>query len=654
VRALATGLIAASFLAWCCLTPLSGISKLEPPIDQPSLSDLEVEVVTWTRVDNPYPVSHYEVKAAVMMQGRVIEKSTVTDDHGKAFMPSLVWLGAKLNISIKPTSEMLDPRSHYYQELLRNQGVDYSDRSNESVKSLVPVEERRITLIVDKISPNLPFEVRVDYTAVTADVADALGRPLPGAWIALVDASTGLLTAWSYTNGSGHTSLMNVPVSDGELRQYFVEAYYLGEGLQGNPVWPFGAYDVWPCVYSSRLDERSNNSITVYGLRGKRLNITARVYHAQLQFFYEQRIPIDVSVTIHPKHLRVENIPATHGAININRIPRGLYGVTANWADITVGSGNINVTDTGGGFFVSKMNVDIYDLNLTVRDAADRHTVPDVECEIHDPLGRVIYVKAPDGSLMVQRLPKGYYTLMLSLFSAYTAERIEIARFMGNISYLASNTEIYTNTYDASLALKDGKGRPVSGATVTIGGASSPTNPMGEAVFNFVPAGRYQVTVSKAGVVLETMTISIDFSFRAFSFTLSNLLDLTIRVLDRESQPINSAIVVLRKGDEIVASASTDRQGLAIFTQTAVDSYTVEASYGQFSGKTLLTAQELQRSTPIEIRLPVSEGTSSTTQTTATGGGLSGEILIIVAMVVAASALIVLVASRRLRLTTVL
>jgi len=402
-------------------------------------------------------------------------------------------------------------------------------------------------------------------------------------------------------------------------------------------------------VYNPRPDEETEKSVTIYGLHGKRLNITARVYDARLQFFYEQERPIDVSVTVHPKHLRVENILATRGTVSIDRLPRGLYGVTAKWADIMVGSDNMNVTDAEGGFFVFKMNVGVYDLNSTIKDAANTHTVPDVECEIHDPLGRISYVEAHDGRLLVQRLPKGYYTLILSCVSAYKGERTDIARFMGNISYLASNTEIYTNTYDASITLKDGKGRPVSGATVTVGEVSNPTNPMGEALFVLVPSGQYQLTISKAGVVLETRTISIDFSFRTLSLTLSNLLDLTVRVSDREGRPIDSATIVLKKGDEIVGSASTDNQGLATLTQTVVDSYTIEASYGRFSGRTTLTPQQVQSSTPIMIVLPLSEGTS-TTQTTVIEGGLPSGILIIVASIVAALALAVFVASRQRRL----
>lgn len=647
VRSLVTKLIVASFLLWCCLAPLPKNSGRGLSVGQTQLSDLEVEVVTWTQIDSARPVSRYQVKATVLREGRLIEKSTVTNDHGKAFIPAVVWLGAELNITVKPMSEMLNPRSHYHRELLKNEGVDYADRSNESIKNLVPVEERRIMLTVNKISPDSPFEVRVGYTGVIVDVMDALGAPLPGAWVALVDTSTGLLVGWSYTNGSGHTSIMNVPVSGEERGEYFVEAYYLGEGLEGKPVWPFGAYGVWPCVYDSRLEEGSQKSIMVHGLHGRHINISTHVYEAELKFFYGWGIPIDVSVTVHPKHLRLENMPATHGSISIDRLPRGLYGVTAKWADVTVGSGNMNVTKSKGGRFVFNMNVDVHDLNLTVRDAIDSHTITDVKCEIRDPLGRVTYTDALNGRLLVQKLPKGYYTLVLNWVSPYTGERTEIARFMGNISYLASSTEIYTTTYDASFALTDVNGRPVSGATVTVGKTSKPTNPMGEAAFVLVPAGEYELLISKAGIVLERRTISIGFSFRTFSFVLHDLVDLTVKVIDREGQPINSAIVMLRRGDEIIASASTDGEGLTTLTQTVVDSYTVEASYGQTSRKILVTARELQISTPVLIELPLREETASTTHTTVVEGAVPAGVLAIVAVAVAASALVVLAALRR-------
>lgn len=619
--------------------------------DQSELSDLEVEVVTWTQPDSARPLARYDVKVEVIMGGRLIEKSTVTDDNGKALIPALVWLGAKLNISVKPENETLNPGSDYYRELLKSQGVDFVDRSNESVKSSMSVEEKKIALTVDKISPNLPFKVRVDYTAVTAVVTDALGRPLPGAWVALVDASTGVLVGWSYTNWSGHTSLINVPVSDGEHGQYSIQAHYLGEGLQGKPVWPFGAYGVWPCVYDSWLDEQLNKSITVYGLHGRHLNITTHVYRTELNFFYGRRIPIDVSIIIHPKHLRIENVPATQGTIRIERLSRGLYGVTAKWADIVVGSDNVNVTKVGGGLFVFNMNVAVYDLNLTVKDAANTHTVPDVQCEIRDPLGRVTYADAPSGRLIVQRLPKGYYTITFNWVSPYTGKRTNITRFTGNISYLASNTEIYTNTYDVSFAVRDGNGRPVSGITVTVGRTTNPTNPMGKAVFTIVPAGQYQVTISKEHTVLEKRTIIIHFSFRNFSFTLSNLLDLNVRVVDREGRPIDSAVVIVRKGDEIVASSSTNQQGLTTLSQMVVDNYTVEATYGQFTGKLLVMEQEFQKSTPIVIELSLSQGTVSTTQTTTMEGGLPGGTLVIAAVVVAILVLIVLVVSQRLKRT---
>ncbi|NIM44810.1 MAG: hypothetical protein GTO54_04140, partial [Nitrososphaeria archaeon] len=68
------------------------------------------------------------------------------------------------------------------------------------------------------------------------------------------------------------------------------------------------------------------------------------------------------------------------------------------------------------------------------------------------------------------------------------------------------------------------------------------------------PAGEYELLISKAGIVLEKRTISIGFSFRTFSFVLHNLVDLTVKVIDREGQPIDSAIVMLRRGDEIIAS----------------------------------------------------------------------------------------------------
>ncbi|MFB0568588.1 MAG: hypothetical protein ACETV0_03095 [Nitrososphaeria archaeon] len=620
-------------------------------VDQLELSDLEVEVVTWIQPHTARPLARYDVKAEVIMEGMLIEKSTVTDDDGKAFIPALVWLGAKLNISVKPENELVNPGSDYHRELLKSQGVDYVDRSNESVKSSVPVEKKKIALTVDKISPNLPFEVRVDYTAVTAVITDALGRPLPGAWVALVDVSTGLLAGWSYTNWSGHTSLINVPVSEGEDGEYSVQAHYLGEGLQGKPVWPFGAYGVWPCIYDSWLDEQLNKSITVYGLYGRHLNITTHVYKTELNFFYGRRIPIDVSVVIHPKHLRIENVRVTQGTVGIERLPRGLYGVTAKWADIVVGSDNVNVTKVGGGHFLFEMNVAVYDLNLTIKDAANTHTVPDVECEIHDPLGRITYAEARAGRLIVQRLPKGYYAITFNWISPYTGERIDIASFAGNISYLASNTEIYTNTYDVAFAVRDGNGRPVSGVTIMVGRRTNPTNPMGEAVFTLVPAGEYQVTVSKEHIVLEKRTIIIHFSFRNFSFTLPNLLDLNVKVVDQEGRPIDSVVVMLRKGDEIVASSNTNEQGLATLSQMVVDNYTVEATYDQFTGKLLVMAREFHKSTPIVIELPLSQGTVSTTQTTTMEGGLPDGTLVIIAVVVVALVLIVLVVSQRLKRT---
>jgi len=301
-------------------------------------TDFDFTALTWRRekeIFKSYPVPNYIVDVAIDNGITVQSKTFITDGEGKIFWESpddpdeVIWGGSEITyLSIRPPDYILNPGSDFWKSWLTKNDVPFVDRSAQWTPTSIPMTGAVQTLATatspitvtvpenDDFEGNaaepgvhVPFEETVDYTIVTVRPVDFNGRPLRGAWVQLIELSSGLSAGWSYTNNSaqtnkaGYTVMMNVttPFAEEEgvrTNDYIIRVYWLPEGVQGTAVWPHDAVISHPNVYDSWQDEPTAKFITVSHRYGYHADVTTFVFDLSLRFFYGAAEPIAVKTSI--------------------------------------------------------------------------------------------------------------------------------------------------------------------------------------------------------------------------------------------------------------------------------------------------------------------------------------------------------------------
>jgi hypothetical protein len=363
-------------------------------------TDIEASALTWRREEYKlakYPVVGYVVEAEVTTPLDVTLKfSGVTGPDGTITFKSgstidtVIWNGSIINsMVIKPSDDLQTPASDLWLKWMEAHVGKAKEKFmvTDFEKKLYPMEGAILKLSNETLNSSLvrkllfvnvtenvgnihvPHKINANYTAVTVRVTDFNGRPLPGAFVELIELSSRRVSSWSYTNATGDTVIMNVtagwPTVD--FNNYIIRVSYLGYVVKEDnvpkdtiPFWPakFTTKINMPVVYDTWEDEPEHKWIKVYNEHGwykydpyvplpdcgKHSDVISRVFDMRIRFYYETSVPATVYVDFLPpstiaksglpldaaKLFNTLDLKAPKGeGLLIMRCVRGAYGLSA-------------------------------------------------------------------------------------------------------------------------------------------------------------------------------------------------------------------------------------------------------------------------------------------------------------------------------------
>jgi hypothetical protein len=604
--------------------------------------DIEASALTWRREEYKlakYPVVGYVVEAEVTTPlGKLPPFKGETGPDGivtfksESTIDTFIWNRSIIDhVVIRPSDDLQTPASDLWHSWMEvNVGkVNEKFIVKDFAKVLKPMEGAILEFkdIPVKVAKNdshtglhVPYKVHGNYTAVTVRVTDFNGRPLPGAFVELIELSSRKVASWSYTDKNGQTVIMNVtagwPTAD--FANYIIRVYFLGYApadVRGAiPIWPITTTKISiPIVYDTWEDEPSQKWITVYNEKGwysekecgKHLDVIARVFDMRLSFFYEKSKPIDVTVDIAPLNLAPEDLGldkrvAKDGTLLLQKLVRGTYKITAYWKGKVVATKTIDVSQVNVGTVYAEIPVEVYDLTLVVTSSTG---VPLSDAEVE--VAGVGKVKATNGIASFPALPAGVYTVTAT-WTNY-GKKVKVAEATSELVRLKETGQIVANVFDVVLTLVDNKARPISGATIKLAGVPATTDVNGKAVFTMVPAEvsgtSYDVSAEKDGVEIAKTTIIVSPTRTEFTI-IGNVYDLRVQVVGAAGQGLPSSTVVVKRAGVPVATLTTDPNGIAVVPQLVASDYDVEVLYKGFSGSASISASDLAAGKAVVISLP--------------------------------------------------
>jgi len=593
-------------------------------------TDFEFTALTWRRekeIYQDYPVPNYIVDLTIDNGLTVQSKTFITDATGTILWVSgsdprtVLWGGSAItHLKIRPPDYILNPGSDFWKNWLKASGVTFMDRTAQWTPTTIPMtgatQERYSTASPGIITVpdnddfegnaaepgvHMPYTERIDYTIVTVRPVDFNGRPLKGAWVQLIELSSGLSAGWSYTNSSaqtnkaGYTIMMNVttPFYYGEdemdhyetwWNDYIIRVYWLPETKEGTAVWPHDAVISHPNVYDSWQDEPDTKFISVRHRYGYHADVTTFVYDLSLRFLYGAAEPIAVKVTLEPAYLNIKDVEATGGTLKILDLPRGVYVVKASYGGVAVASKTLDISESNVATVAADITVAVYDLSVTVKNAAGTSLLADAVVDVSGPVS-MAGQKAVGGVLPLTKLPTGTYTMKVSWSSPITGNApVDVGSFTKDISVFKAEPDLLCKVYDIALRVSDTKGRPVSEALITINSATATTDATGTALFTLVPEGSYSLKVEKAGSNLgaSPSTIAVSASSVDFAVSVGKIYDLGVRVIGEQGQGLPYSTVYVKDAKGTVSTYTTDANGVATIPGLMEGSYEVTAEYKGF------------------------------------------------------------------------
>ncbi|MEM5778752.1 MAG: hypothetical protein QXK49_03945, partial [Candidatus Aenigmatarchaeota archaeon] len=593
-----------------------------------------------------YPLYRYVVRAQVttpldvklsfsgdVVGGKVTFKSGDTIDK-------VIWNGSTIDsIVITPNDELQTPASNFWRNWMKEHVKDFYEPEKKYV-SEVPYPMSGATLELKDLIVNVtendpdtglhvPYKVFGNFTIVTVRVTDFNGRPLPGAFVELVELTSRKVSSWSYTDENGNTVFMNVTAGwpNAKFSNYIIRVYFLGykpAELKGAiPIWPkTNTYVDIPVVYDTWEDEPTHKWIIVFNdelaarearerelHRGTHSDVFAKVFDMRLSFFYEKSKPIDVTVDVAPLNLAPEvlglkGLKATDGSLLLQKLVRGTYKVTAYWDGKPVATKTIDVSQVNVGTVYAEIPVEVYDLTLFVGTATG---VPLSDAEVE--ISGVGKVTAKNGIASFEKLPTGVYTVTATWTNKDYGKTVKVAKVTSELVRLKETGKIVANVFDVVLTLVDGKARPISGATIKLAGKPQTTDVNGKAIFTLVPVDVdtgetvYDVSAEREGKEVAKASVTVSPTRTEFTI-LGGLYDLRVQVVGAAGQGLASSTVVVKRAGVEVATLTTDPNGVAVVPQLVASDYDVEVLYKGFSGSASISASDLAAGKAVVISLP--------------------------------------------------
>ncbi len=498
-----------------------------------------------------------------------------------------------------------------------------------------------------KTSQHVPFSPVFQYMPVTAKITDFNGRPLPGAFLWMVDSVTGKTAGWSYAGKDGVTETVYLRKPEWTL---LLRVHYLGRDAEGHPAWPFNAFGKWPVSYSSDIDETQPGP-GIFGELAKRVKVTtlaheyhgvwrirpgahwdimAKIFDIRVRHYYGEAKPIEVDATFYREFPDKANGTVEFKAkevIEVKRLNRGTYDEIAKWLGVIVGRKSFDLSAANVGTVAGELQVAVGDISVAVKDITGRvlsdaiAKFEGVEQKLTIPeaiLAKYKLASEEDaktlkavGAIFVTKLPiptNIRYSLDLSWTSPDFGTEAKVS-IVDTVDGINAKREITLPVGVVTINVVDAQGRPVSGAEVSLGAVKAKTDAAGKAVFESVPLeseGKgiaYQVVVTREGE--EVYKATEKFSTAKTSITvIGQLFDLSVLVKGAAGQGLPFATVTLKRAGVVVGHFTTDEGGAVTIPKLVAADYEVEATYKGYTGTVTVSKADLMAGKRAEITLP--------------------------------------------------
>jgi len=267
------------------------------------------------------------------------------------------------------------------------------------------------------------------------------------------------------------------------------------------------------------------------------------------------------------------------GKYTIANVPPGTYQVTASKSGYYSSSVTVDVVSGGSAVANLALNEIPGTITGSVTSARDGSPIMGVtvtdgtRTTTTDATGKYTIANVPPGTYQVTASKSGYYS------SSVTVDVVSGGSAVANFSL----SEIPGTIAGAVTSAKDGSA--IVGATVTDGTRTATTDATGTYNIADVPAGTYQVTVSKSGYYSSSMTVTVvsggsavaNFSLNEIPGTITGTVTSA-----RDGSPIMGVTVT-----DGTRTTATDAAGTYTITNVPPGSYHVTASKSGYYSSSL-------------------------------------------------------------------
>jgi len=235
---------------------------------------------------------------------------------------------------------------------------------------------------------------------------------------------------------------------------------------------------------------------------------------------------------------------------------------------------------------VRTFNTKVYDLKLKVVDQSpSARAIVSAPVTITMPDASPIWVMhqttTAAGEVTLNLVPAGKYQVVatspVALFGK-PASQIT-ASVEARVIDTPATVIVPLPIFDATVTLVTPSGKPIVGATITVGGvALGTTDAAGNALAASIPSGSYTVTSSWYGQdISPTVPLTVTLS-RTYLLTASKIALVQIQVVGAQNQGLPQAAVTIKIGTTTVFTGMTNNDGVAAL-ELPYGTYSVTASH---------------------------------------------------------------------------
>jgi len=289
--------------------------------------------------------------------------------------------------------------------------------------------------------------------------------------------------------------------------------------------------------------------------------------------------------------------------IDLRSLPPGTYYVIARWMGVEVGRWAISI-DRGN--LALNLDLAMTDMSLRVVDLQGRALqdfMVEVDPDIYGELRTV------GGIIAVRAVPTTINYIIKVAWRSPIYGTISSTEATIAPSEASGLEKIVLPVGDIRIKVVDPKGRPISGATVSLAGVEAKTDARGEVIYSRVPLEvdgspiSYELKVSRDGEIIYSGVIEVSRA-KTSLVVMVELYDLKIRVEGAADQPLPYARITLRRGGVELGTYSADEGGYLIVSDLPLSDYTAEAEWRGFKGSITITKDDLRAGRMAVIKLP--------------------------------------------------